>query len=610
MRAYLDPLGIDNELTMKNGRFVLLLLVLFTWTAACDGGCGSKEGKIPATAEGRVLDLAEQLPAKLEAGIFITDLKATRDAANELKDRLPQGQIVEGFQKQFQASFGIDLLDRESWARAGVAPDSTALVGSYRSRVVFMTYVENRQQFEKVLAEKAKAAFQIQSVTKNEDVGGFKMKVLSDNPGMQIAWLYEGKVAKVVMPATSAEGALNDGTASLVLADIAGTKKETSLASTAGFKGFQKDLASKYTVAVYLNAPAYMDQPEVKKSTQEDPNLEAASAWAKANLDYAGFGAKLDKDTLEIRANAGLKPETAKEFAAAAVSSAKLDWSGYSTENVLLAIRFGFDWQKVWDIFLKSMPEDERRSTLRNLKGAGEGVNLDIEADVLTQLTGNVGVFFYGLSGGAKNLMGGNPEAILKSAGLLGVIQLKSPEAVTNIVNKVMSPLAALATLRPVAVDDKPVEGWQVIEFNQPDAPGRIFINGDRIILSTLAFSEKSVLQYAQDKRDEKRLKDVALLDKGAGFGATEGFTGLYFNSIRARENLGGLLMMVPEAQILNFVQESSLQFGMDGSGGFAKLLVDLEPKTDSKPADAKPLPDKAPDTKPGLPIPTDIPAK
>jgi hypothetical protein len=473
------------------------------------------------------------------------------------------------------------------------------MIGAYRSRVVFMTYVENRQQFEQVLAEKAKAAFQIQSVTKTEDVGGFKMKVLSDNPGMQIAWLYDGKIAKVVMPATSTEGALNDGSASLVLADIAGTKKETSLASSQGFKAFQKDLAGPFTVSLFVNSDAYIDSPENKKLAQEDPNMEVISTWAKANMNYAGLGAKLSGDTLDVRANMGLKAEKNKVFTDAVASSFKFDWSGYATENVLLGIRLGFDWQKVWNIFLDGMPEEERRSALRELKMAGEGVNLDMEADVLNQLTGNVGVFFYGLGGGAKGLMGGNTAAILQNAGLMAVIQMKSPEAVTNLANKVMSPLAALATLRPVTVDDVTVEGWQVIEFNQPDSPGRIFLNGDRIILSSMAFSEKSVVQYGTDKRDEKRLKDVATLDKGAEFGAPEAFTGLYFNSIRARNNLGGFLMLVPEAQLLNFIQEASLKFGVDGAGAFTQLKVDLEPKAEgAAPADQK------------LPIPAETPNK
>lgn len=587
---------------MKNGRVALPLLVLFAWLTACDGGCGNKEAQIPSTPEARVQDIAEKLPAKFEAAVFISDLKATREAAATLKTRLPQGQIVDRFQKQFQSLFGIDLLDRESWVRAGVAADSSAMVGAYRSRIVFLTYVENRQQFEKVLAEKAKAAFKIQSVTKVEDVGGFQMKVLSDNPGMQIAWLYDGKLAKVVMPATSAEGALNDGTASLVLADIAGTKKETSLGASAGFKAFQKVLASKYTVSAYLNTEAYLDSPEMKKSAQEDPRAEAMTAWTKSNLDYAGLGARFDGDTLAVRANLGLQSAKAKELADAVASSAKIDWTGYATENVLLGIRLSFDWQKAWKIFIDSMPEEQRRSTLRDIKVAGDGVNLDLEADVLNQLTGNVGIFFYGISGDLKNLVGGNPTAIVQNAGLMAIIQLKSADAVTNIVSKIMSPLASLATLRPVTVNEEPVDGWQVIEFIQADTPGRIFLNGDRIILSTTAFSEKSVLEYAQNKRAEKRLKDVADLDKGKEFGAEGEFTGLYFNSVRARNNLGGVLMFVQEAQLLNFVQEATLKLGVDEAGGFARLLVDLEPA----PEGAKPAED---DKKP-LPIPADTPAK
>ena len=36
---------------------------------------------------------------------------------------------------------------------------------------------------------------------------------------------------------------------------------------------------------------------------------------------------------------------------------------------------------------------------------------------------------------------------------------------------------------------------------------------------------------------------------------------------------------MVPDAKILNEIEEVSLKFGMEANGGYAHLLLDLEPK-------------------------------
>ena len=92
-------------------------------------------------------------------------------------------------------------------------------------------------------------------------------------------------------------------------------------------------------------------------------------------------------------------------------------------------------------------------------------------------------------------------------------------------------------------------------------------------------------------------MKDSSKLDKGKAFGAEEPFNGLYLNGARARNNLGGLLMLVKSAQVLNYIEEASLQLGVDEKGGFLKFILDLEPnsKADAKADDAKAEPAEAP---------------
>lgn len=565
--------------SLRNLGLLISLLLVGTFVA-CDGGCGSKDS-IPAKPIDRVKNIGEQLPKSTEAVLFLSDLKATRTALNDVKSRLPNADVVESVQKQFQTNFGIDLLDRESWGRAGIAPDSSMAIAIHRSRVVAITYVEKKQLFEKTMTDKAKNAFQIEAVTKNQTVGGHSMKVLSDDPAKQIAWMYKGKMALVVLPATSSDGALEKGTASLILSSLASAEGET-LAKSANFKSFVSDVADKFPASLFINPEAYVASSEFQKKAEQDPTLAAGAKWSNENIEYAGIGLRADQNNVELKALVGMQPELAKEALAAAKSAKSVDWSGYATDKVMLGIRTSVDWSKVWALFTKNLPDDERRSMLRQLKQTGQSLNLDLEKDVLEKLTGNAGVFFYGIGGGLSGA-GANLASVLERAGLMLAFQFDSPESVQNLASKIMSRLAMMASLRPLQVDGEAIEDWKVIEFTGDDQPGRIYLHKDTVLFATTAFSEKSVLEYATNKRDEKRIKDVDRLDKGKAFAHDDAFTGIYFNAERAKDNLGSLLMMVPEARILNEIEEASLEFGVEKTGGYASLIIDLTAREGSE---------------------------
>ncbi len=558
--------------------FALLLVLLFAF--GCDK-CGNKEATIPATPKERVQDIATHMPAKVEALVFLSDLKKTREGINVVKDRFSGLGFVEGFEKSFQTNFGLNLTDRESWKRAGIAPDATAAIGAYRSRIIFTTYVENRQQFEKILTDKAKNAFQIKSVTKNETVGGHKMKILSDDPARQIAWLYKGKLAIVCMPATSVKEALDDGTGSLVLADIAGTKKEVALGSTEGFKAFQKDIGEASTVSVFFNPVEYMNSDDFKAAMKDNPEVEAGAAWTKQNVQYAGLGVNVTDNQADAKLRVGMKGDVAKQVVDALKPPQKFDWNGFSTQLVLLGLRFSFDAKKVWKLITDNLPDEDRRGMQRSLKMQSQALNLDIETEIINKLTGNIGVFFYGVSGGIQSLMPGASKGAdpWTKAGLIVSLQFDEPASVTSAVDKMMSPLAMMLSRKPVTIDDAPVEGWEMLEVTGPGAPGRLYINGANVYFATMALAPKSVIEYATNKRSEGRLKDAEGMDLGKAFAGEAPFNGLYLNAARLRDNVGPMLMMYPQASFLNDIEEASLKLDAEPNGGIAHLVIDLKPK-------------------------------
>lgn len=575
-----------NNLT---ARPLLLLLVLLVGLVACDKtkGCGGDSGAIPKTAEARVEQMVGKLPAKTDSAMVVSDLEEMRSTLGTLKERLPNTGVVESVQKQIQIQFGVDLLDAESWKRAGLAADTTAVGGVYRSRLIVMLYVENKQNFEKVMIEKAKKGFGIEAVTKNQTVGDLEMKVLSDDPAKQIAWLYQGKLALVSMPATDAMGALEDGSATLVLSEVAQTKKEQSLWAEAGFQSFKKALLDEYPIAVFLNSEAALASDAVKERISVDPNAAAASEWMKKNVTFVGLGIDAKGDQAQARAYVGLVPEVQKKAKAAMNVPTKHDWGGFATDKLLLGARLSLDVPKTYSLFLESLPEDQQRQAQRNVKMMGDRLSIDMEKDIFQALSGHVGLFFYGIAGNPLMLMSAKSAGDMASkVGLMLVLKFKEPADVDKLLAKVVASTGGAVSVRPFTnlPDD---ETFKVLSVAGQETIGNFFIHGDTVAFGTGAFGDDAMHKYLTDARDDKKLTEIEKMDLGKNFAAGDGYNGLYFSSNRALENLGSAAAMGGVGQILGALQEVGLTFDVDDVGGFAQLRVDLKPQPKSdKPAD------------------------
>ena len=352
---------------------LLIFLVLLVGLGACkDGGCGKKADEIPATPAARVEQMTAKLPTKSDTVIIAKDLEALRQTLGVIKERLPYTGIVDTMQKQVQVAFGIDVLDAASWQRAGVAPNSSMVVAVYRSRLIFLMYVENRQAFEKTLVEKAKSAFSIEAVTKSEKVGKHPIKVLSDDPARQIAWMYQGKLALISMPALDNQGALEDGSAKMILGELADSKKESSIWSDAGFQSFRAALVENYPVAAWANPRKGLESEEAKKRISEDPNAKAMAAWAEKNVTFLGAGLQAKGDQATVRGYIGLKPDVLKNLRASQNPETKHTWDALATEKVLLGGRLSVNVAQAYALISESLPDDQRRSMKRSLKGFGD----------------------------------------------------------------------------------------------------------------------------------------------------------------------------------------------------------------------------------------------
>ena len=562
---------------------LLLSLVATGAVVGCEGGCsgcGSSEEAIPATAEARVSDLAAHLPKGTEVVVFAADLPELREALQTLKTRLGDLGLADTLQQQVENELGIDLLDPKSWEQAGIAPNAGLALAYWRDRVIVLTYVEDRQRFEGLLADRTKKAFGIEAVVKNRTEGGSEMKILSEDPARQIAWTYDGKLVMVSMPATSVDGALEKGSATVVLADVAGTKEPASLASKPEFEAFRKALIGEFPLAVYVNTQAYLERPEVQAELKADPRVAAGLTWTKANVDFVGAGLDAEGDQVVLKGYMGTKPAVTKAFEAVVGGPEDSALARFATENTLLGLRFNVDWDRAWALSLASMPEDQRRALQRDLKQLSDGLGLDVEAELLSKLTGDAGLYFYGIAGSPLQLMNLSSYAeAARKAGVIVAVELESAEAAANLVEKLRPLIEARAEIRPLMVEGAPVEGYTVIDLAKTMMPiGRIYIRGPVVAFATSAFGESSIREYFEAKRPEANLAEVEGLDLGADFAAGETFNGLYFNSARARENLGAALGMLGADQALESIQEAALKLGVGDFGPHATLVIDLAP--------------------------------
>ena len=560
-------------------RRLLILFVLLVGLGACKSqGCGQKPDEIPSTADARVEQMASKIPEGAETVVFVKDLKKLRETLNLIKQRLPNTGIVEALQQQIQQAFGIDLLDEKSWQQAGIAANTTAVGGILRSRLIFLMYVENRQAFEQTLVDKAKQAFEIEAVTKTEKVGEHTVKVLSDDPAKQIAWMYQGKLAIVAMPALSQQGALEDGTAKLIVSEIAAAKKEKSLWADQGFQKYKSSVVDKYPLALYINPRAQLNKKEAKDELNKDVNAQVAAEWIEKNMSFAGFGISAEGDQAIVRGHFGLDPKVTGALKAAKEGVPDHNWDAFATEKVLLGARATINAESVFALVIASMPEDKQRALRRDLKMWGDRWALDVEKDIIAQLSGHVGLFFYGIAGGnpMSLIAVRNPADAANMLGLLFALKFKSAEALEGLIAKALEGSAGAVTARPLINLPEDTSFKVVQHVGIPFL--NFYVHKDMVVVATSAFGDEAMHKYLTDARDDRKLSAVKSHNLGADFSAAKDFNGLYFNSGRAQNNLGALLAMGGIGQVLASIEEISLTLDSDDVGALATLTLDLVP--------------------------------
>ena len=568
---------------------VVVLMLSFVVTGLATG-CKDK-GEMPDSAEDRLEQMGNRLPSDTEMAIVVGDLANMRSSLKTAKDTIGDSvPMSDVFEEQAKSELGVDLMDAESWKKSGIEPNGGLAVAIVNDRPVFLTYVKNKKQFEKHFSDQIKKSYNIEGMPKTQG-DKTKIKVMGKEDGDQVAWSYFGQMAIVSFPpADDFEG--EPGPILDTVKAVATTKEENALAKTEGYQNFTKALATKNAIAVYINTGKFLDEDRMKELQSETDEIGYATAeWFKQNVDGAGLGMNVEKNRAQVRTWFGFNDETTKTLKAVNKPKTAAPFESMATQNTMAGFRMSVNWDKFWELYQSTMPEDERKQLKKGLAQMGQmaGDKLDVEKDIVNQLSGNVGVFFYGAS--IEKILSSRGRGVasaLPHLGMIVALEFKSPEALDKAIKGVVAGSKGAVERRPIKLDGGETnDKIEVLAVkNVKSAPGRLYIQGSKLAFASTALSEQSMFEYMTGKRDEGNLSESDKLDMGEAFSTKEKYNGLYVNVVRAKNHLMGQAeenpqlgqMLNPAKEFFNSVEEMALTTEISDMGGFVTLSVDLVP--------------------------------
>ena len=579
MKLFLT-LGLQNGLfcfsfTFKRVALMTFRLLLLSLVISFSLACKNGQSQMPKDPLERTDVFASHLPSDAESLLVIPEIKVFREKAKKVKSNLGDSGMVDQVQKQFQKSFGIDLLDDQSWSKAGLSADSSLGLAMYRDRPMVYMYVENRQKFEQTIIARMEAAFQFKGSTKTTKVGDYQVKYLSDDPAKQIAWLYDGKLVMIAMPSLSKTGALESGGAALVLTDARAVKPEASYKSLKMFPKFKERFVSKFPLVALLPVENYLKNADVQKRIKERPNGKRAEEMIRKYAEY--FVAAVDVKGQRISANLFVAGNDQFNTLVKVLTKMEAEgkWDTLVTEKTGLGIRLSVDPMGVYGFAQAAMGEGDVRRFKRKMGKAGDSLGIDIEKDVLTALTGQAGIFFYGIAGSPMALASGDPETIANKVGLMISLSFKSKVALDSLVNKIIQNPGW-------TVDDVKSESGEILDglksIGLPvPAPVRILVYQERLVIAAPALGEQTIYDYLAGKREkDKKIGDVEGFDLGKEFATAKSFNGIYANLHRLKVNPGQILSMVGAGFLIESFQELQLQVAPDDIGLKISFTADM----------------------------------
>lgn len=570
--------------------FVVLAALLLLSVAACDGGCGSGTSSktVPKTATARITNMSGHLPPSTQVSIVVGDLEQMRTSLKATRDSLGSAVPMTGLiEQQAKSELGIDIFDAKSWEQSGIAANGGVTFAVVGTRPVLVTYVEDPQKFEKAFTDQLKKSMAIEGMPKSETLRETQVKVLGDGDD-SVAWAYNGKLIAIAFPESEEikdyASAEKIESAADLAALIATQDPKSSLGADAGFKSFQKALASEQAVAVYLNPKTLLSDANIGTIRADaDPSSKAVVEWARKNISAFGLGLNAKDNSIALRLWAGLPEGDLAKAKAIMTAPAKFPMQNFATAHALVALRQSADMQKLWEFYTQDVLSAEQRAELDEKSSKmGPNGNFNLQTDLIANLTGNYALILYGVDPNAVQAAGGDivgavMSAPLQSLAILVPIQFKDKAGLDKLVDFLMKEAGEFAT-RAAVSEGSDIEVLTVQGVGA--SAGRIFLKDNLLVYATSPLTNDAVVEYINGERDEKTLGEGTSLNLGNALATQDDYNGLYLNFRRAQDHLleqmGPARMMVEPFLIK--LEEAALTSELGDQGAYLQLSIDLNP--------------------------------
>lgn len=532
---------------------VLVLLALALWN--CDGGCscGEPQGaQVPQTPRERLEVYAQHLPAQTELATFFVDMDGVRGSTSGLSARFKGSLPVDAYRQEVQRVVGVDLLEKASYAQAGIHPDGGLAVGYYRETPVVMLYVQDKAKFQAQALKSLQKYYRVKDapVASKDSPGVFTLR----NEEVELSYHF-GPGGLLTLAGGQLKGKQEPATAAR-LGEVLAVKPENSLGRREEFQKFAQKFGEGWPMAVYMDAPRLLELgkewlPGVKGYQKEIMDAVAT------HVRWGGAGWKMEGDAARGRLFLGVKKETLDKFKGLeAVGDKGPAFDKLIGEGTYAFVRMSMDAALFWKEYQALMPETQRRyvgGVLSNLKNTA---HLDVEADLIQNTTGHVALAVYGVN--PLMMVARRATDRMKSVTLALHIQLKDAARVQALLDKLVQELLG-------SVQRRELEGGVVaygFDRNSSTAPPfTVYLKGDLLTLASNALAEPQLVARLSGGSSQglqlPGLKSQAARDLFSSKQAT----GLYLDVARVRRligPLGGQLvsnLLGPQEELVSLVK-------------------------------------------------------
>ena len=566
------------------------LLLLPALLDCGEGGCGcggaAERAQIPATPAERLAAFSARLPAQTDLAFFLVDMDGVRGSLSSLTKTFEGSLPLDVYRQEVKQVVGIDLLDKATYAGAGIHPDGGIAVGYYRGSPVVLLFVEDRARFKEGAVANLKRHYRIEAA--DEAVADLPGAYSVKGPGVEFAWLHlPGGMTAIVGPPVGAE-ATPGRDCVVALKEVAALTEAASLGKVEGFDGFRAEVGEKWPASIYLNTPRLLS---IYQSV--DPSLKV---YQKEIIDtvgeqvrWAGAGGRADGARAEGILFLGVSAETLKKFEGIdKPPKPSPRFKVMINDKAFAFVRTSVNAAQFWREYYGLMPERQKayfKKVVGNLKST---TSIDVEKDLIDNLTGNIGLAIYGVD--PLMLMARRATERMTVVTLAAHVQVKDPAAIAALLDKLATELGGAVLKRQVPGG---LTAWGFDPNSSTAPPFTLYLKDDVLTVasSRLGDERMSAAMLGSGPKLFERVSGPATKALLEG----EASTGLYINVPRVRDQVGLLagrmlnkMLAAPQELVVSLAM-SPRGLVVSGEMTFVGAGAPPEPPAETPPAESPP---------------------